>query len=328
MPLVNHPPTLRYRTVYSEITPINRIDFRIQRCNIAPMDNWDDYRFILALERSGTIRGAAQQLGVNHSTVSRRLATINTRYGGVIFEQATHGYQPTALGAEMAEAARQMEMINFAADRRQKATSQDLAGPITVSLPGVLGQYLLSDMLNRFSQDYPAIQLRVESSYRFADLDRAEADIVVRGVERPPDHLVGRRLLPYALNHYCSRDYLARTAPEERRWITGLPHTDPASWIAETPFPDAPVSWHTDDIMMRHVAALAGHGMIRAACYMADPEPGLVPLPGSKPAGGLPLWVLTHPDLRETPRIKLLMREIAAAILAQRDVIEGRSSGA
>lgn len=291
------------------------------------MDDWDDFRFILALERSGTIRAAARALGINHSTVSRRLATINDRHGGAVFVQSAGGYRTTSLGAELAEAARQMENIRFAADRKQKAANREQSGPITLSLPGVIGQFLLAEALARFCSDHPAIELTVHSSYLFADLDRAEADVVIRGVMQPPDHLVGRRLFPYALAQYCSRDYLESTPLEQRRWIAGIPETRPPEWIAGSAFPDTPVAWYTDDIMLRHRAAIAGQGMIRGACYMSDPEPGLVRIPGTAPIAGLDIWVLTHPDLRETPRIKLLMGFIADMLVAQRDLIEGRSGG-
>ncbi len=289
------------------------------------MENWDDYRFILALDRSGTIRAAALRLGVTHSTVSRRLAVINERYGKPVFERSAGGYRKTELGAELVEAAQQMEGISFSADRRRKASETELSGPITLSIPDVLGQYLLLDYLADFCQQYPDIKLSLLSSYSFADLDRSEADVVIRGVAKPPDHLVGRRLFPYALSYYCRRDYLEKTEPADRRWIAAVTTSGIPRWIADSPFPDAPVSMMSDDITLRHKAALSGHGMVRGACYMNDPEPDLMRLPKSPaPFPVADFWVLTHPDLKNTPRIKLLMRFLAAALLENQDLIEGR----
>ncbi len=293
------------------------------------MENWDDYRFILALDRSGTVRAAALLLGVTHSTVSRRLAVINERYGKPVFERSAGGYRKTELGSELVEAAQQMEGISFSADRRRKASETELSGPITLSIPDVLGQYLLLDYLADFCQQYPDIRLSLLSSYSFADLDRSEADVVIRGVAKPPDHLVGRRLFPYALSYYCRRDYLEKTEPADRRWIAAVTPSGIPRWIADSPFPDAPVGMMSDDITLRHKAALNGHGMVRGACYMNDPEHDLIRLPKSPaPFPVADFWVLTHPDLKNTPRIKLLMRFLAAALLENQDLIEGRSAPA
>lgn len=289
------------------------------------MENWDDYRFILALDRSGTVRSAASLLGVTHSTVSRRLAVINERYGKPVFERAAGGYRKTELGVQLVEAAQEMEGISFSADRRRKADETELSGPITLSIPDVLGQYLLLDYLADFCQRYPGIKLSMQSTYRFADLDRSEADVVVRSVAKPPEHLVGRRLFPYALSHYCRRDYLEKTAPADRRWITVVAPSGVPRWIADSPFPDVPVGMMSDDVTLRHKAVMNGHGMIFGACYMSDPEPDLMRVPNSPPPFPVAdFWVLTHPDLKNTPRIKLLMRFLAAALLENQDLIEGR----
>lgn len=291
------------------------------------MDDWDDYRYILALDRAGTVRGAALLLGVTHSTVSRRLVVINTRYAKPVMERIAGGYRKTDFGRRLVVAAERMEAINFSADRQRRAAETELAGPITLSIPDVLGQYLLLDDLAKFCTDYPNIELSIQSSYQFADLDRSEADVVVRGTNNPPEHFVGRRLFPYALSYYCNSDYFERTAEEDYRWVTRLPVTQPENWIANSPYPDAPIGLMSDDVGFLYQAAIAGYGMIRNACYICDPDPRLIRVPNAPPP--MPVadfWVLTHPDLRETPRIKLLMRLLVSALKSRRDLIEGRVS--
>lgn len=287
------------------------------------MDNWDDYRFILALDRFGTLRSAATHLGVNHSTVSRRLAVINSRYDGLIFEQAAGGYVSTPLGKQLVAAACNIEQINLTATRQQKASGRGLSGPITLSVPGVLARYILLGPLTKFCSEHPEIDLTIQSTYRFADLNRSEADIAVRGANNPPEHFVGRRLFAYGLSHYCNPDYLLSVAPKDRRWITGPQEKGAISWIKHSPFPETPIGLHIDDIEMRHQAAISGEGMILGACYMSDPEPKLTRLPGSHVAPGQVLWVLTHPDLKDTPRIKALMQFIASVLKENRALIEG-----
>ncbi len=291
------------------------------------MANWDDYRLILALSRSGTIRGAATLLGVTHSTVSRRLSVINQQHGGIVFERVTGGYQTTELGRRMVDAAQRMEEIDLSADRQQRAIETELSGPVTLSLPDALAEHLLLDPIGEFCQRHPKIDLTIYSSYQFADLDRSEADIVVRGVDAPPDHYVGRRLFPYMLCHYCRADYLVKTLPEDRRWISGSYNGGRPDWISASSFPDAPIILALDDIDLRHKAALSGLGMIRTACYIADPNPAFARLPDAKPEAAQDFWVLTHPDLKDTPRIKALMRYIIGVMTDHKDLLQGRSTG-
>lgn len=292
------------------------------------MTDWDDYRLILALSRSGTIRAAAALLGVTHSTVSRRLSVINQRHGGRIFERVKGGYQTTELGKRMVDAARRMEEIDLSADRQQRAIETELSGPVTLSLPDALAEHLLLGPIGEFCQRHPEIDLTIYSSYQFADLDRSEADIVVRGVDAPPDHYVGRRLFPYMLCHYCRADYLAETASEDLRWIVASYKGGGPEWIKASSFPDVPILLALDDIDLRHKAALSGLGMIRTACYIADPNPAFTRLPGAEPEPAQDFWVLTHPDLRDTPRIKALMRFIMAVMTDQKDLLQGRSKPA
>ncbi len=288
------------------------------------MKDWEHYRFILAVQRAGTVRGAAGLLGVNHATVSRRLSQINEDYGQPVFDRTAEGYQPTQLGLQLVLAAEQMEEITFSAVRQQRALETELSGPIKLSLAKVIAQFLLRDELTDFVNRHPNIDLSIETSYKYVDLDRSEADIVIRAANSPPDHLVGRRLFPYALCHYCHVDYLKNTPPKDRKWLSFSPRADAKKWIATSPYPHAPIGLQIDDLTFLHRAVVAGKGMTFVACYMADPEERLVRLPGSQPQAIADLWVLTHPDLRDTPRIQALMKFLTAALIEKRGLIEGR----
>ncbi|MFK8031396.1 MAG: LysR family transcriptional regulator [Gammaproteobacteria bacterium] len=290
------------------------------------MENWDDYRFVLALDRAGTLRGAAQRLGVNHSTVSRRLQAINQAAAGPLFEKIVGGYRPTSHGDRVIESAEQMELIVIASQRQRRAEAVDLSGEVKLSVPDTLYRFLLLSELAKFQREYPAIDLVVGPSNRLVNLDRSEADVVVRGTKQPPDHLVGRRLFPYALCYYSHVDYLKDNMESDYAWIGGADNSVRKTLLAKSPFPDAPVGLKINDVIMRHEAALEKHGMIIDACYMADPDPRLSRLPGARAFSGLDLWVLTHPDLRDTPRIQCVMQFLVDVLRKNRELIEGRSN--
>lgn len=290
------------------------------------MSEWDDYRFALALERSGSVRRAAAALGVNHATVSRRLAALNARLGAPAFERLEGRYRPTAVGEALVAAARRMEDAVFAAERQALGQEQGMSGPLSLSLPDVLAKHLLMADIGRFQAAYPEIRLTLQTSLDFADLDRREADLVVRVTNAPPDHLVGRRLFKYARCGYASPDYLSQTDPQELRWLGWPGDTDRPDWVRQSVFPDAPIGMRIEDPLVRHAAALAGQGMIFDACLLGDPEPGLVRLPGDRPEPDRDIWVLTHPDLKDAPKISAFMRHLCEAITRKRDLIEGRVS--
>ena len=265
------------------------------------MNDWDHFRLIIAMHRAGTVRGAAGLLKINHATVSRRLAQINTKYGQPIFERVAGGYKATYLGKQLIVAAEKMENITFAVTRQTRAQGTKISGPITLSLPTALGQYLLLGELAEFCALYPDIDLKTYASYQFVNLDTSEADIVVRGTAQPPEHLVGRRLFPYAVSYYCHKNYLETTPIKDRRWIGRPDDPDNPDWIANSPYPHVKIGLKLGDIDMRHAAAVAGHGLTRGACFTADQEPKLVRLPNAKPMPFQDIWVLTHPDLERYP---------------------------
>ncbi len=286
------------------------------------MDDWDDYRLILALARSGTLRAAAGELGLTHTTVSRRLSSLQDARGQ-LFEKTPDGYGSTALGRALIDIAEQMEGLSLTGERHQRALDDTLSGTITLSLPEAIAQYLLLDDLLEFAELHPRIDLRVETSYRFVDLDRSEADVVVRGAQEPPDHLVGRRLFPNCVTYYGNRDYLAATPRDQLRWIAPSPEARTPGWLDKSPFPDAPIAIVIDDITARHRALVKGLGLSRGACFMADPEEVLTRLDARAPDPIQDIWVLTHPDLRNTRRIRLLMDFIGQAMVSKKALVLG-----
>ena len=288
------------------------------------MTDWDDYRLILALHRAGTLRGAAIELGVNHSTISRKLAILNKTNGTQLFERTTLGYQTTPYGDELLAIAEQIEVLAIATERKRRALEHSLRGKISLSIPPAIGQYLILEELKDFQNSYPDIQLSIHSSYALVNLDRSEADIVIRGSDNPPEHLVGRKVGSVALNYYANKAYFENTAKNDLVWIGKSISEKKPEWIKASPYPNKPIGICSDDISMRHQLALSGHGLTRSACYMAEQEESLMKIGNSTNIHYSDLWVLTHPDLRNTPRIKVLMQFLSTTLLGKESLLQGR----
>lgn len=268
------------------------------------------------------------QLGVNHATVSRKLAWLNATYGQNVFDKTPGGYAVSEFGQHLVSAAEDIEAITLSADRVRRSWDPTLAGRVTLSVSVPIARYLLADCLPDFVQRYPKIQLVLHASERQIDLDRSEADVVVRTTDAPPQHLVGRRLFPYAVCYYATQSYLAQTPEDQRRWIGTASDAPVPVWAQESPFPHISIGLRASGYELRHQALLAGLGMARGACFMADQEQSLVRLPDAQPFDGLDFWVLTHPDLRASPRIKATMRFLIEVLDRKKDLIQGRVNAA
>lgn len=272
------------------------------------MQNWNLYQVILAIHRAGTLRGAAKLLNTTHTTIARRLEQLERKQQAPLFERLVGSYSATPLGQSFIQIAAQMEQLEMSAQRRDPFNANALAGPITLSLGEPLFQYFLMNPLSDFQKTHPDIQLTVHCSTAFVDLDNAEADVVIRSTNSPPTHLVGRRFAPYGLSLYANPDYLANTPETELRWITRTSQSPRPDWLKASPYPHAPVFLQIDEIVSVFKALEQGLGMGRAACFMAEQSEHLIRLDGAEVSPQSEMWVLTHPDLRDLPRIKALMQ--------------------
>jgi DNA-binding transcriptional LysR family regulator len=293
------------------------------------MENWDDHRLILAIYRSGTLRAAAEHLGVTHTTVARRLAALEAAQPMPIFIRTGRSLRISEYGQQRVAIAERMEALSFAADRLQRGASEALSGPLSVSVPRAFLQFggLLED-LDRFIDHYPHIDLTIVGSDSLADLDRGQADVVLRGQVGPDPHLVGRLISPVGLKFYGQRSYLETHAPDTYQWVCArLKRQDgirvPPDWMPGSPYPDAPVRLEIDDIVSRYKATADGLGLGRLACFMAATDPDLVVIGNPQAVQSYDLWVLTHPDLRNAPKVKAMMDWLWNSLRERRSVLTG-----
>lgn len=292
------------------------------------MKHWDDLRFFLAVARRGSIRGAAITLGVNHSTVSRRIDAFEKKLDVRLFERFPSGYFLTQAGEEILQSAERIEGEVAAVDRQVAGRDTRLSGLLRVTLHDSLAQMLLMPDLAAFCQLFPEIELELVISHSMADLARREADIAIRITKDPPDNLVGRRILKFATAIYASDDYLAQhDAAADSRYLTWIGWSDlvpDPQWVRESPYPQAPARNHISNPLAQLAAAKAGMGLSMLPCFMGDTEPTLRRLPPAKVILNRDIWLLTHEDLRHTARVQRFLDFMAKAILAKRDLLEGR----
>ena len=292
------------------------------------MSNWDDIRFFLAVARKGSIRGAAASLGVNHSTVSRRIDAFEKKLGTRLFERLSSGYLITRAGEEMSLSAAKIEAEVNTIGRQVAGRDTQLDGVLKVTLHSSLADKLLMPVFVDFRRTYPDIELDLNISHSLADLSNREADVAIRISNDPPDHLVGRRVIRYATSIYASLAYLEQTQnlqdKETLTWVGWNDAVPDPQWIRDSAYPDVPARNRIQQPLTQLAAAKAGMGLAMLPCFMADTEPDLrrVPLATVKP--NRDIWVLTHEDLRHTARVRHFTDFVVQGILAKKDLLEGK----
>lgn len=275
--------------------------------------DWDRLRVFLALMRTNTLREAAAVLGTSHPTVRRKLHALETQLGVVLFERAQQGLRATAEAAELLALAESVEASFDTLARHASGLSPQIAGEIRVTVPDLLGELLMQDLAD-FAATWPQIQLRIEATYEVKDLRRREADVAIRVMphgESPSGELVGRK----------AGTIYAATYGQTDTWIGWWGDERDRAFMKATPFADRPTTVILPDARLQLAACVAGMGLAGLACFMGDP----VLERHTEPRPSHDLWVLVHPDLRRSPRLRLFRDAMVEAIERHRPRLEGTS---
>jgi DNA-binding transcriptional LysR family regulator len=289
--------------------------------------NWDDLRYFLAVARAGSLSAAGRHLGVSQPTVSRRLAAMEARLNTRLFDHIENRYVLTSAGEDMIATARNMEEQVADINRRMAGKDLRVTGELRVTCTEVLANLFLAPHLSEFVKRHPGIDLSVVCTFQHLSLNRREADVAIRVTGKPPDTLVGRRLAKVAMGVYGGTG-LFRNGDDDAD-IEGL---DWIGWQDETfnemltgsHYPKARIRHRVDDMLAMCSMARNGMGAVMLPCYVGDTDAGLRRIADAPITEGMmDLWVLSHPDVRRSARVRAFTTFIADSILAHRDLFEG-----
>ena len=291
--------------------------------------DWNDIRFILAICRIGTLSGAARELGVNHSTVFRRIDAIEKKLEVRLFERHSSGYAMTEAGEAALEAGERIENEVLGLSRKLVGRDLNLRGIIRVAAPDALLVKILMPYIRDFSQRFPEIQLELVTSNNYMNLSKREADLAIRVTQSPPDTAIGHRICSMNSAIYASNEYLSNhrgSNLDDYSWLMpdeSLAHLPFTEWLKKN-HPKAKKSLYCNTLPALHEAALQHIGIVSLPCFLADTDTGLKRISDPVAALSSELWLLTHPDLRRTARIKALMDFLIASLEKEKGLIEGR----
>lgn len=286
--------------------------------------DWGDLRYFVALARCGTLSAAARQLGVEHTTVSRRIGALEAALGVLLFERDAKGYVLTPEGEGIIESAYRIEDEVFGLERQIAADGQGLLGAVRISAPPVFASAFLAPRLADLRAAHPGIVLELAGESQPVSLSRREADIAVRLSRPEATTVVARRIGGLAYGLYGARGRFPAGAPQDWVFIgydESLDHAPQQRWLLSLAR-GRPLVFRSNDLATLQSAARAGLGLAALPRFLGDPDPSLERLPVDAAAAARELWLLVHPDLRRSARIRVVLDYLAQLMRAERGVLD------
>lgn len=273
----------------------------------------NDLRCVAAICEEKSLSGAARRLGVNHATVFRRLNQLEAQLGVRLFERGGGRYVPTAAGEELARAG---AAIQLTADQSLlKVAGRDLrpSGVVRLTTTDSIAHELLNPIVAKCRRRYPLINLQLSIDHQIYDLTKRDADIAIRPITKIPDYLIGKKIGTLALAVYGAPSYLEGKQDKplaEHEWIAlddAYSQHASVQWLAKIK-PLDQVGYRINNFHAISNACADGLGLALLPCFLGDGHPRLARVLPPVAELSTVLCVLTHPDLRNTVRIKAVFQ--------------------
>ncbi|HEU5068640.1 MAG TPA: LysR family transcriptional regulator [Sphingomicrobium sp.] len=289
--------------------------------------NWDDARILLAIAEQRSLSGAARELGVNHATISRRLARLEAAIANPLIERS--GTRFALTGAGEAAFLQAQRMGSAAADFARAASATDqLAGIVRVSATPTVAEQFLAGLLGLIVRQHPAIEIELFGEDRNVRLSSGEADLSIR-MDRPHSgNARARKLGELHYSVYASPTYLEQTAEGQRRFI-GFSSDEASrgamgSRIAELAHGEA-LAIRCPSIAAQREAAAAGAGLALLPRFLAADDARLIEVEHTRYRWRQSLWLVMRSDVSRVARVRLVADAIAEELA--RKLRGGMSTG-
>ena len=273
--------------------------------------DWEHLHYFLVLVRAKTLTNAARIIGVEHSTVARRIQALELALGVSLFKRETTGYELTAQGMALVPYVEQMEQAFLHIEKPH----QPLRGRVRIGTPEGFGMAFLTRLLAEFSKQYPLLVIDLIPVPKMIKLSHREADIVI-SIERPKSGpYIITRLSDYCLELYASKKYLAEHAPIAKlddltqhrfvNYIDDLIYSPELYCLERLPIP-LTANFRSSSILAQQIAVSEGAGLAILPKFLAVKQPELQQVLEQEIRFIHTFWMLTLIDLQHEPRIKLV----------------------
>ncbi|MBZ7927757.1 LysR family transcriptional regulator [Ensifer adhaerens] len=291
--------------------------------------SWDDLRVVKAIGEHGSLATAAASLGVNNSTMFRRLAQVEDALKVSLFDRRRTGYVATDAGTEVITLAQNIELEIIGVTTRFSGSDAGYAGDLRITTSDSLAYNLIVPIVADFRRENPGIRCEILIANSPLNLARGESDVAVRATSSPPENLFGRKVANIAWAVYAQR-----YAGFESRTLENLVHEQWASFTGslsrlksskriEEIVPHENITYRSDSVLCVAAAIEAGIGIGYLPCMLGDVNRNLSRIGSVEPSLTDELWVLTHPDIRRSGRVYAFMTYCNEAISKRRSLIGG-----
>ncbi|MFT6557500.1 LysR family transcriptional regulator [Sneathiella sp.] len=292
--------------------------------------NWDTYRYFLAVAEEGSLSKAARRLSVSQPTVGRQIAELEQRTGTVLFNRASHGYFLTDAGMQILQNVQGISSEFAAVEQRLEGLDKEFSGRIRISTTEGFGAYWLTRKLTEFQTQYPQIVFELLLDVQPLDPRRREADIAVRINDPTHDTMIGRVAGQVGFGFYLSTAYIDRfgrpETPDRLKYHKFIDWNHSGNGFILTStlrqiVGPADVVLKTDTVAAQIQAVRSGAGILFAPHYMVSQFPDTHLLFDETLSGSADLWVLTHKELQNTPKVRAVLDFLFDAIKADQEFL-------
>ncbi len=285
--------------------------------------DWNHVRAFYVAVEEGTLSGAARVLKSTQPTIGRQISALEESLGITLVERSVKGLQITQEGQDLVEYVRAMSeaasMISIVADSR----SQEVSGPVAITATDLLSTNVLPQILLELRETAPGIKIRVNASNDIQDLMHREADIAIRHVRPEQPELIAKHVGDFRANLYASTAYLdAIGRPRGLREIADYDFVGNADLdqlikpLQELGVPVRPESFVASSESGTVIWAMlkAGYGIAMQPETLGDADPDLEKVSEALPSLHFPMWLVTHRELRTSPRIRIVFDLLARGL--------------
>lgn len=291
--------------------------------------NWDDLRIFLALARARTMSAAGRRLGLDPTTVARRVIRLETEIGRSLFEVTPAGHILTPRGQELMTSVQAMESAAIACSEGGSQTTQP-GGTLRVSVSEGLGTWVIAPALVDFSRRYPDIGLELVASTGFLNPSKREADLAIMLARPKRGPLLARKLTDYSLGMYAEASLAGGISFEKIGtmpligYISDLLYAPELDYLAEAA-PDLAPQLTSTSVNAQAALIRSGAGLGILPCFIGDADAGLTRICSSEIDLRRSFYLVVHKDLRTTTRVKLFVDWLDKLVTRLQPLLRGQN---
>ena len=306
-----------------------------KRAHRRPAADWSDLRVFLEVARTGKATAAGQALGVDYTTVGRRVRALEAALGVVLFDKSrARGYQLTADGERLLAHAEAMSTAAEALRDEALAGARDLSGQVRIGTTEGFGNFFLAPQLARLQRRYPGLRIDLLPVPRFVSLSKREADLAVT-IEHPKGGpYVCAKLSDYQLRLYATREYLEAHPPiegvEDLKLHAFAGYVDELLFSTELAYmsriaPPERVVFRSTSVIAQLTAAQQGGALAVLPCFLAAQDPRLLPVLAREVVVTKSFWIYCHEDHRRARRVQAVWEHLRQAAALNQGLLRGES---